>query len=240
MTSLHPRAERQGPELSAALAAGAALVGIALAGVLHAFVLRDPSRVGLLVPTIALALGTAQLLFGDRRAARAIGVAIAVVGACYLGARVLDLDHHHPAESVLLASALPAVVGAYLVRRAFTRRAARPDGRSVAIVAFWSGQEVRLGGDVFAGGDAAAVMGGFELDLRHARFPSDADVVDLDVLCVMGGGTIVVPDDWTVESRVLPIMGGVSTKRGSEHVVGGKRLRIGGLALMGGLEIARS
>jgi predicted membrane protein len=87
----------------------------------------------------------------------------------------------------------------------------------------------------FRGGEATAVMGGIDIDLRDAQM--EKNEVVLDVSSVMGGVKIRVPENWTVVSRVSTIMGGFKndTRRPptEEH-----RLILKGTVVMGGLKIS--
>ena len=82
-----------------------------------------------------------------------------------------------------------------------------------------------------------AFMGGVCLDFRHARL--DPGVTEINVLAIMGGVEIVVPEGVHVESTGMGIMGGF------EHTGKGRFpidssvpvLRISGMAFMGGVEI---
>jgi len=86
----------------------------------------------------------------------------------------------------------------------------------------------------FRGGEATAVMGGIEIDLRNAVM--DRDEAVLDVSSVMGGVKVRVPDEWTVVSRVSSIMGGFDDNTrhpdNSDH-----RLVLKGTVVMGGLKV---
>ena len=91
----------------------------------------------------------------------------------------------------------------------------------------------------FRGGDALAVMGGCEIDLRAARLAPEGAV--LDVVAFWGGVEIWVPEDWEVDCQVMPIMAGVEERlagRANDGVVGAPRLKVRGVAIMGGVEIA--
>ena len=61
----------------------------------------------------------------------------------------------------------------------------------------------------FRGADLLAVMGGCEFDLRQAAIHGEAVI---DVFTIWGGIEIRVPEDWTVVSEILPLMGGVEDK----------------------------
>jgi Cell wall-active antibiotics response 4TMS YvqF len=86
----------------------------------------------------------------------------------------------------------------------------------------------------FRGGTATAVMGGIELDLRHAIM--DRGEAVLDVSSVMGGVKVRVPASWTVVSRVSSVMGGF---KDDTHHPGNEdhRLVLKGTVLMGGLTV---
>ena len=86
----------------------------------------------------------------------------------------------------------------------------------------------------FRGGEATAVMGGVEIDLRNAVM--DRSEAVLDVSTVMGGVKIRVPEDWTVVSRVNSIMGGFDDN--TRHPANqDHRLILKGNVVMGGLKV---
>ena len=62
----------------------------------------------------------------------------------------------------------------------------------------------------FRGGSITAVMGGVELDLRRASLA--AGPAQMDVFAFWGGIELKVPPGWTVDARVVPIMGGFESK----------------------------
>lgn len=91
----------------------------------------------------------------------------------------------------------------------------------------------------YRGGDATAVMGAVELDLRGATITSSPAV--LDVFALWGGIEITVPPEWKVEIQVTPILGGIENKARSAAVkdagAAEQVLVVRGTALMGGIEI---
>jgi hypothetical protein len=86
----------------------------------------------------------------------------------------------------------------------------------------------------FRGGEVTAVLGGCEIDLRQAAIDGEA-VIEVFALC--GGLEIRVPDDWTVESRVVPVLGGVDDKTRPPQGASRHRLVLRGTVVMGGIEI---
>jgi predicted membrane protein len=86
----------------------------------------------------------------------------------------------------------------------------------------------------FQGGDLSAVMGGIEIDLRHASIKEEAV---LDVFAFWGGIEIRIPEDWTVVVKAIPFMGGIDDQTHAPKSETRKRLVITGTAIMGGVEI---
>jgi hypothetical protein len=84
---------------------------------------------------------------------------------------------------------------------------------------------------------AFALMGGVELDLRHARFA--ADDVTITAVAIMGGIDITVPEHLNVEVSGFGLLGAFEG-RGAGVRPGGPRVRINGFALMGGVEVKRA
>lgn len=86
----------------------------------------------------------------------------------------------------------------------------------------------------FRGGELTAVLGGCEIDLRHAEINGEAT---LELFVVCGGMEITVPDDWTVVSRVTPILGGLEDKTRPPRAATQHRLVLRGIVVMGGIEV---
>ena len=84
---------------------------------------------------------------------------------------------------------------------------------------------------------AVAVMGGVELDLREAQFSQPE--VTIHAYTVMGGIEITVPEDVDVDVSGVAFMGGFDHNASGPGVPGAPRLRVLGLALMGGVEVRR-
>jgi predicted membrane protein len=87
----------------------------------------------------------------------------------------------------------------------------------------------------FRGGEATAIMGACELDLRQASI-NDGDAI-LDLFAFWGGVEVKVPEDWTVILQGVPILGGFEDKTRPPKAESKKRLIIKGYAVMGGVEI---
>lgn len=86
----------------------------------------------------------------------------------------------------------------------------------------------------FRGGSVTAVIGGVELDLRKANLTSTAY---LDVVAFWGGIEIKVPEQWTVDARVVALMGAFENKVDSPSAPGAPHLVVRGHAIMGAVVI---
>lgn len=86
----------------------------------------------------------------------------------------------------------------------------------------------------YKGGSLTVVMGGGVLDLRHAVIKKEATI---DVLMLLGGYEIKVPETWTVRTQVSPILGGVENKTVTARKSNTPVLIITGAAVLGGLQI---
>ena len=141
----------------------------------------------------------------------------------------------------LLLSMSCVLIGVLIITRGLFNRPRR--GRRhergtefVSAVAFMSGVKKSSNAQTFRGGDLTAVMGGVEIDLRQASMEPGSDVT-LDTLAFWGGIEIVVPVDWAVTNKVLPLLGGSEDK--SRAIPGAsKQLLVRGTAIMGGVTIA--
>lgn len=110
-----------------------------------------------------------------------------------------------------------------------------PDADTFSCVAVWSGVERKATSQTLRGGDFTAVMGGGELDLRGAK-PVEGGA-EVEVLIVMGGLEVYVPEDWTVINDVQSVMGAVEDHRKIGVPPGPNTLRLKGFVMMGGVEL---
>jgi predicted membrane protein len=75
----------------------------------------------------------------------------------------------------------------------------------------FSGGERQIVSENFRGGRISAVFGGMELDLTKAKLAQGRN--ELEIACVFGGATLIVPDDWNISIEVTPVLGGFSDQR---------------------------
>lgn len=102
----------------------------------------------------------------------------------------------------------------------------------------FSGGERQIVSENFKGGKISAVFGGMELDLTKAKLAPGRN--DLEIACVFGGATFIVPDDWNISIEVTPVLGGFSDSRKlipGRVVDTTRQLVIKGAVVFGGGEI---
>lgn len=133
--------------------------------------------------------------------------------------------------------ALLVMLGGFLVWQGLSgpRRRASGDANATVSAMALLGSVVRGNNSTaFRGGELTAVMGGCEIDLRHAAIDGEAII---DVFALWGGIEIRVPEDWTVVSRVTPVLGGVDDQTRPPQTASRHRLVLRGLVIMAGAEI---
>jgi predicted membrane protein len=128
------------------------------------------------------------------------------------------------------------LVGAKIAWKALRPMALPRDADSVIdLMQFMGGTKTVVTTQDFKGGQVTAVMGGCEIDLRHASMPEGRAAV-IDTFAFWGGIEIRVPDDWEVVSQGGAALGGFVNNARSQP--GSKRrLVVTGLAVMGGVEV---
>ena len=85
---------------------------------------------------------------------------------------------------------------------------------------------------------AIATLGGIKLDMSDSTFAEPETVIK--AYAVLGGMEITVPADAEVDVGAVGIMGGVDHGAEGPGVPGGPRIRIVGVAVMGGIEVKRA
>jgi predicted membrane protein len=132
-----------------------------------------------------------------------------------------------------------AVLGAKLVWDAMNRKPRQSSdadpSSEIHAFAMMSGLRRQSTTREFHGGDANAIMGGVELDLRNAEILPGEEPI-LDVFAMWGGIEITVPENWRVVGKVLPLMAGFEDKT-TNRTGTGPVLIVRGTVLMGAIEV---
>ena len=129
-----------------------------------------------------------------------------------------DLPARAPGQAAGMAPAgqAPASSGGVAIMSRFERRGAWVVRRRFTAFTFW---------------------GGGTIDLREARFCGPE--VKIRAITVMGGVEIIVPDDADVYSSGVSVMGGFQSLSQNGGAPGVPRIRVKGLALLGGVFVKR-
>lgn len=103
--------------------------------------------------------------------------------------------------------------------------------------AFFSGITKRVVTKNFKGANITSVFGGNEINLAQADFTGEAVI---DITCVFGGVTLIVPSNWKIKSDLTSVFGGIEDERPSmmnESNTDEKLLILKGNCVFGGIEI---
>ncbi len=218
-----------GPRLILGL--GVILVGLILS--LDKFDMLEADDLLIYWPVILIAIGVTRIFRGD---ATSLVFAVTTIG---IGAWILmfnvgitDLEPWGFFWPIVLI-----VVGGSL---AFgSMRPAAPPGADPSStlngLAILGGVERRSNTSNFQGGELTAFMGGCVADLTRATITEGRPV--LRVFALWGGIEIRVPRDWSVDSRVLALLGAYEDQTDPPSAGDGPRLMIRGVAIMGGVEV---
>jgi predicted membrane protein len=108
----------------------------------------------------------------------------------------------------------------------------------IDIVNVFSGGERQIVSQDFRGGKITSIFGGSEIDLTRAALAPGRS--ELEVACIFGGTTIIVPGDWMVTIEVVPVLGAFGDSRKlipGRTIDSTKQLVIKGAVVFGGGEI---
>ena len=209
------------------------VLGLALA--LDNFGLFQIRYIFRLWPVILMVIGLTRLSQSVRHGGRPEGYVLTLVGAGLLLMNLGLLDFRQALAFLLLT------VGGVIVYRAAHGTSASSGDLSMEAsqrldaFALLGGVQRVSRATEFRGGSASALLGGCDIDLREAAMPEGATAV-LDTLAIMGGVEVRVPDDWSVETRGMALLGGFEDKT-RRPLDPSKKLVITGLAVMGGVEV---
>jgi len=105
----------------------------------------------------------------------------------------------------------------------------------ISHTALFSGLELKVINDDFAGAKLNAIFGGIEIDLTNVK--TTKNVIVIEANAVFGGIEINIPKDWNVKIDGTPLFGGYSMNHKRPFVENAPTVVFKGLALFGGVEI---
>jgi hypothetical protein len=212
------------------LTLGLALIGIGLLLTLETAGVVDVGGLGRWWPLLLIGVGLVKLRQPIEDGQRAAGVALLFLGGLFQLIAILSLGKAWP---LILVG-----IGGFLLWQAASRpariepvRAESPLLSEMALIGYLKRS---VHSSAFRRAYVTAVMGGVELDLRQAKMgPGPAHI---DVVAFWGGIELKVPASWTVDARVVPLIGAFDN---STHADSGatETLIVRGHAIMGAVVI---
>jgi predicted membrane protein len=167
------------------------------------------------------------------------GIIVMAVGAFFLIPHIFretfDIDMFWPSIFIIIG-----IVFIFSKRKGWNSvsTASQVGDDYIDYVHVFSGGERQIVSDNFRGGKVSAVFGGSEIDLTKAKLAPGVSY--LEIACVFGGTTIIVPDDWNVKIEVVPVLGGFGDSRKlnpGRMVDTTRQLVIKGAVVFGGGEV---
>lgn len=222
---------------------GRAIIGIVLILIGVAFIGRTldffPHYVMRHIFTWEMILIVLGLIFISTRDNKSTGWILLIIGLVFW---LPDFVHIPYGVRRLFWPTILIIVGVLIIFRSTSHR--REISGSESSVDFIDDVAILGGGDKvitssnFKGGKVTAIFGGSKIDLTKSELAPGKNVIDM--FCLFGGSTLIVPENWNVKVDVISILGGFSDKR---HVRPdttmdvGKEIVIKGFAMFGGGEV---
>jgi Domain of unknown function (DUF5668) len=183
-------------------------------------------------PLLLIGIGIVKVRQPIEDGQRAVGTALLLVGGLFQLLSVLSWGRAWP----LIFVAAGGLLLWQAIDRPHPPDTAPRTSPVVSELVLLGGSKRTLRVPDFRGGYVTAVLGGIELDLRRCRMAASS--ATLDVVAFWGGIDLKVPPEWTVEGKVVPIMGGIDQKApGPAGHEEGPRLVVRGYAIMGGVAV---
>ena len=197
-------------------------------------------------PVILMALGIGRVIDGRDWHRKAWGATVALAGLIFLANNLGYLPWRIWG---LLWPAWLIFWGIVVLVRGFGRQTpwkgstfvhdvSASSDDTLHALAIFGGINRRVQSQNFQGGEAVAIFGGIELDLRGAA--TTRDEIDLEANAVFGGIELIVPDTWDVTVRGAGILGGYEDKTHrvpNPEGIKRPRLTIRGGAVFGGVTV---
>jgi len=138
------------------------------------------------------------------------------------------------ALSMLLLGWFLFMIGAAIYAASKRREAPEPDPKAdeVDLVANFGPLEFHSESGAFRGGNVTTWFGGGQVDLRDATLDPAGATLHMNAL--FGGGNLIVPETWNVETSLVGIGGAGDGRPKSERPADAPTLRVDGTAIFGG------
>jgi predicted membrane protein len=215
---------------------GLLVVGLGCIWLLHNFGMINDSAWDLIISwqMLLIAIGIINVA---NDSSRGMGWILIAIGGFFLISEAYDL----PASlSHVFWPALLIVIGLTLIfgtsklfhRRNFTVSKGEDFIEEVAI---FGGGDRNVNSKSFRGGKLVSIFGGSKVDLTKVELAPGH--VEIEIVSIFGGSTLLIPTDWNVKLEVFNIFGGYGDKRIRGQVDFNKTIVVKGVAIFGGGEI---
>ena len=169
---------------------------------------------------------------------KAWGFLLMIVGGFFLVAKIYGVPLSFwqvalPTLIILVGLALVFSSFSFFSKRRILKVSENDD--LIEDVAVFAGSERSIHSDSFKGGKILAVFGGSKLNMTTVTLAPGVN--ELEVVCVFGGISLLVPYDWNVKVEVFNIFGGYEDKRNPAQIDVNKTLLIKGVTVFGGGEV---
>lgn len=188
---------------------------------------------------ILIVLGVILLISKENKGT---GIILLVIGLVFWIPDVVYLPY--PSRKIFWGGVFIAIGILMLLRTTtsfglFESRKIANDTNYIDDVSIFGGGDRIITSQTFKGGKVTAIFGGSKIDFTKANLATGKNIID--VFCLFGGSTFIVPPGWNVKVDVVSILGGFSDKRSkaieTEPIDAGKELIIKGFVMFGGGEI---
>jgi len=178
------------------------------------------------------------ILFLSSRENKTTGWILLLIGLVFL---IPDMFYIPYPVGRLFWPVLLIAVGLIIIFRSSSLN--KPSGHENSVdyiddIAILGGGDKIITTNNFRGGKITALFGGSKIDLTKAQLAPGKNV--LDVFCMFGGSTLIVPENWNIKIEVTSVLGGFSDKRHIRQDTVkdvGKELIIRGFVMFGGGEL---
>lgn len=145
---------------------------------------------------------------------RGIGLVVMAVGGFFLLPEILDINWRlrgmfWPAIFIIAGVAVLSNHKGILRGNRLNNKTSSSD--RIDILNIFGGGERVISSLSFTGGRVSSIFGGAEIDLTRSSLAPGEQI--LDISCIFGGVTFIVPPDWNIVIDVTPILGGFSDSR---------------------------